>query len=65
VPNEPLTAQPVLAAGFEDDEPPERDEEDDALDQTDEFPAEELPPDADELPARADLDEEDLGDLPD
>ena len=42
-----------------------RHEVDDTLDQTDEFPAEELPPEADELPRDADLDERDLGDLPD
>ena len=43
----------------------DEDEVDDTLDQTDEFPAEQLPPEADELPRDADLDERDLGDLPD
>ncbi len=43
----------------------DEDEADDTLDQTDEFPAEQLPPEADELPRDADLDERDLGDLPD
>ena len=47
------------AQGFDEDEA------DDTLDQTDQFPAEQLPPEADELPRDADLDERDLGDLPD
>jgi hypothetical protein len=55
----------IVAAGFDDEEPLERDEDHDALDQTEEFPADELPADADELPARADLDEEHAGELPD
>jgi hypothetical protein len=59
-----LTVRPALAADRDAAEPPDRDEAD-PLDQTDEFPADELPQDADELPARADLEEEDLGDLPD
>ena len=59
------TVPPILAAGFDDEEPPAREPYDDALDQTEEFPADELPPDAGELPAHADLDEQDAGELPD
>jgi len=64
VPGAQLTLRPAAAAEREADDRPDRDDAD-PLDQTDEFPADELPPDADELPAEADLEEEDLGDLPD
>lgn len=60
-----VTTVRLRAQDFDEGEPLDSDEADDTLDQTDEFPAEELPPDADELPRDAEVDERDLGDLPD